>query len=483
MNKTAFILCLIVVVISPLLFASSYPFAYTPVFILILISGILTLKASINKNTASDVWRLRWYNNPLLPLFLGFMVYLSVTMIPMPGVLLTKLSIVAKIVGEKSIPAASISGVNVHECWDTLAPYIFPVRMSLVRWIVYGVFLWSLLAALNSRKKIETAVIVILMLGAFESLYGIIQTYSGYEHIWWFKKIPQSMGFPSGTYLNRNHFAGFMEMGIILSIAYGVILYDRHHKRQKMLQSSRQSAKAKLLKIFSAEELYTRIFLIVFSGVVMGLGLFLSASRGGIISLIIALLVMGIFFTGIQKYRRPGLYILIPFLFLTAVYAITSGIDPTVGRFMLFDIDFLKRAALSEKTLNLFDDYQLFGVGIGNFSYIFPRYQDLIHVSGFVNYAHNDWAQLLAEGGIIGFLILIAGIGYYLVTVMRKWKQAEEAPDCRNRYRLPGILSGKRQNRSGIRLDSPAGQSPADHYCLQRHDFMERHVGGSSFYS
>lgn len=425
MNKAAFILCLSVVVISPLLFGSTYPFTYTPVFILVLLAGLLTLKASINKDKAFGI-RFRWQENPLLLLFLAYIVFLLITMVPLPGSLLTHLSIVAKIVSEKSIPAAAISGIPVHDYWDTLTPYVYPARMSLIRWIIYGLFLWSLIAALNSRKRIETAVIIILTLGCFESLYGIIQTYSGYEHIWWFKKLAH-IGFASGTYPNRNHFAGFMEMGIVLSLAYGVILYDRHRNKEKVLKGSRQSVRAKLLKVFSADELYTKIFLVVFSGVVMGLGLFLSASRGGIISMTAALVVMGIFLTGIKKYRRPGLYILIPFFILTAVYAISAGIDPTVDRFRQFESGYIDRAALTEKTLGIFDDYQVFGVGIGNFSYIFPRYQDILHRTGFVNYAHNDWAQLLAEGGIIGFVILLAGMGFYLFKTMRKWKQAQGA--------------------------------------------------------
>jgi O-antigen ligase len=426
MNKTAFILCLAIVIISPLLFGSVYTFACTPVFLIILAAGLFTLKAGVNKNSITGIWQLQWPANPLLPLFLGFLVYLILQMIPLPGSMLTHLSIVAKVVSEKSLPAASISGMPVHEYWDTLAPYIYPVRMSLVRWIIYGIFLWSFMAALNSRKKIEIAVITILCLGCFESLYGIIQSYSGYEHIWWYKKI-EHLGFPSGTYLNRNHFAGFMEIGIILSVAYAVMLYDRHQKKHSGNKYRLKGIRAKIAHFFSAEQLYTRIFLVIFTGVIMGLGLMLSGSRGGIISVALALVVMGIFFTGTKAYRRPGLYILIPFLILTSVYSITAGIDVTVDRFRFFDADFLNRAVLAEKTLRIFDDYQLFGAGLGNFPYIYPRYQDILHMSSFINYAHNDWVQLLAEGGIIGLLLLIGGIGYYLVTVLRKWKSADDA--------------------------------------------------------
>jgi len=414
-------------VIAPLLFGSSYPFTYTPVFLLILAAGLLTLKSSIGRNAASGLWQFRWQQNPLTPLFLVYVVYLIVTMIPLPAFLLEHVSLVSLVVGGKSLPAASMPDWSVRDFWFATASYIYPVRMSLVRWIVYGVFLWSFMAALDSRKRIESAIIVVLILGCFESLYGIMQAYSGHEHIWWSRKLPEAFGFPAGTYPNRNHFAGLMEMGVILSLAYGMLLYSRHSERKPGKKARLKSIKAKLMHYFSEDQLYTKIVLVVFSGVVMGLGLFLSGSRGGIISLSCALVVMGIIFTSIKKYRRPGLYILIPFLILTAFYTISAGVEPTVERFKLFESSFLNREIRAEKTLTMFNDYPISGVGIGNFPYLFPRYHDISQRSQFINYAHNDWAQLLAEAGVVGFLILLAAMGYYLFKTLRKWKQAQDA--------------------------------------------------------
>jgi len=425
MNKTIFILCLLIPVLACAFFASAYAFAYTPVFLLILTAGLFTLLASVNKNKYTGTWQLAWHDNPLLPLFLVFIAYLLLQIIPMPGSLITELSVVSKVVGGKSLPASATPS-EIQNYWFTLAPYVYPVRMSLVRWLVYGIFFWVFLSALDSRKRIVTAVITILLIGCLEALYGILQTYSGHEHIWWYKKNAHS-GFPSGTYANRNHFAGLLEMGIILAVAYAVILYQRHIKRQEGRKSLRKSFGAVFLNVFGGDQLYTKIFLVVFSGVIMGVGLVLSASRGGLISLALALLVMSLFFLFTKTYRRQGLCILIPFLLLTAVYSVIAGIDITVDRFRLFDSDFLNRAVLAEKTLEAFDDYRIFGAGIGNFQYFYPKFQDITHTGVFINYAHNDWAQLLAEGGIAGFILLLGGMGYYLFQVMKKWKKARNA--------------------------------------------------------
>ncbi len=131
---------------------------------------------------------MRWVKTDLSPLFFCLLAFLCIQMIPLPQGLLLLISPEAKINGDMSLPAASVlDGAALTGHWYALAPYLYPVRMSLIRWVVYGLFFFGLTRCLNSRKRIETAVIAILVLGVFDALYGIVQTYSGHGHVWWFK--------------------------------------------------------------------------------------------------------------------------------------------------------------------------------------------------------------------------------------------------------------------------------------------------------
>jgi O-antigen ligase len=64
-------------------------------------------------------------------------------------------------------------------------------------------------------------------------------------------------------------------------------------------------------------------------------------------------------------------------------------------------------------TLALIDDYPVFGAGPGSFYVAFPRYRPE-KVSLFFDYAHNDYAQVAAESGLLGFGI----IGGFVVTTL-----------------------------------------------------------------
>jgi hypothetical protein len=431
MEKIAFIIYLVAILVSPLLFGGVHTYAYTFSFLLILVASLLLLRVNLTRGEMDSrlpgndkagnvgLFQFRWLDTGLNPLFIAFFLYMILQMIPLPDFLLARLSTDAKVAGDMSLPAASVlDPAALKGNWYALAPYIYPVRMSLVRWIVYGLLFFGLVQTLNSRKRIELAVILILALGCFESLYGIIQTYSRYEHIWWLKKASY-IGSVTGTYINRNHFAGLMEMGIVLAIAYAGALSEKSETMRPTTR--RKSAFTKFITTYlSAEKLFTKRFLIIFAGVVMGLGLILSASRGGIISIVAALLAMGLFFVFRKDHRRKGAIVLV-FFAMTSIYALYVGIDYTVGRFMLFDQDFESRASLAKRTMLMFDDYTLAGVGIGNFMYAFTRYQTEELKYFFVDYAHNDWAQFMADAGTAGLILLLSGIAYYTFITLKAW--------------------------------------------------------------
>ena len=164
-----------------------------------------------------------------------------------------------------------------------MAPYIFPVRLSIVRMVVYSMFFFGLVCVLNTRRRIETVVMVLLLLGCFETMYGFYQTFAGTDHVWWFKKTAYR-GWLTGTYINRNHFAGWLEMGLVLAITYAAAMVDGnvHHRSTPPPAGTR-----KWRRFFLSNEprLSKRTF-VVLAGALMGLGIIFSGSRGGMIGLI-----------------------------------------------------------------------------------------------------------------------------------------------------------------------------------------------------
>ena len=65
-------------------------------------------------------------------------------------------------------------------------------------------------------------------------------------------------------------------------------------------------------------------------------------------------------------------------------------------------------------------DYPLTGTGLGTFEFVFPAYQDH-QVDLLVDYAHNDWVQLLAETGWVGLILFGGGLAWLFVAGTARW--------------------------------------------------------------
>ena len=424
MEKAAFTIYLIVLVLSPLLFGAVHTYAYTIMSLGVLTASLLLLKKNIRKNHKSGVYEFKVPATSLNFLFIILLIFLIFQIIPLPDTILDILSPESSIVGQKSLPASSVLAPEskIRE-WFAISPYYYPVRMSIIRWTVYGLLFLGLTQVLNSRRRIELAILVILSTGCFEALYGLIQTYSGSGHIWWLKKTSYR-GDVSGTYINRNHFAGLMVMIMMLAAAYTAGFKDKK-KRKQIIPASDSSLRTRIIKFLSGEPGFSKRSLIFFAGVVMGIGLVFSASRGGLISAAGAMLCMSLLFLFKKGHRLKGIVVLSLFLIIS-VYALHIGAEYTASRFKSLDISYKMRKRLAQKTLEMFNDYRIMGVGVGNFQYAYPRYQASEDTRWFIRHAHNDWAQFLAETGITGLVLLLAGISYYVYRTFKLWRKRSD---------------------------------------------------------
>jgi len=423
LDKTAFTIYLITLVLSPLLFGSVHTYAYTIMSLGVLAGGLLLVIKNIGKDPTTKKYKIQLPHTSLNFTFLIFFAFLFFQVIPLPDVLLEFLSPEAMVVARKSLPASTTLFSEIPASnWFSLSPYYYPVRMSIIRWTVYMLFFLGLTQVLNSQRRIELAIFLILLTACFEALYGLAEAYLGSGHIWWFSKsIYGGLNDVTGTYINRNHLAGLMEMCLLLAAAYAGALSIRKKKRV-IISDHKASLRSRLSRLLSEEQRFNKRTLILFAGAVIGIGLVFSASRGGMISAAGAMLCMSLFFIFRKYHRRKGFIILFLFLIIS-VYALHIGAEYPIERFKYFNVDIKDRARLAQKTMDMFDDYKVAGIGIGNFQYAYTKYQASEDKNVFIRHAHNDWAQFLAEAGIIGFCLFLAGLFYYVYQILQLWRK------------------------------------------------------------
>ena len=214
-----------------------------------------------------------------------------------------------------------------------------------------------------------------------EAVLGLVQTY-------W-------AGAPlaRGTYVNRNHFAGLLEMSLPFAVMPAVAVFRRVAGRRKTPAGPAILACA-LLAVAA----------------VMLLAVVQSLSRMGFLAVLASLFVMGAAAlgagAGTWKRKLPvvavAVSVLLGFIFLPT--------DPLILRFADLaeteDISADTRARIWRESTALVADFPLAGCGLGGYESAFMRYKTVAPMQT-VDFAHNDYLQLLAELGVLGFSILL----------------------------------------------------------------------------
>lgn len=218
----------------------------------------------------------------------------------------------------------------------------------------------------------------------------------------------------NGTYVNRNHFAGFLEMAIALAI--GLMLSKFEQPGAKGWRSSVRG----WIQVFLGPKFLIRVLIIV-----LVIGLILSRSRMGNLGFFVGLGVAGL--VGLWTFRSVGKTVLIFFASLLAidVFLIGAffGIEKLQQRFEQLDTATDVRSFLNEHSLPLIQDHGIFGTGPGTYYAVYPTVRDE-RIAGHVQHAHNDYAQFLVEFGLgaflLGLLVLHSAFTAIKVQVVRR---------------------------------------------------------------
>jgi O-antigen ligase len=267
-----------------------------------------------------------------------------------------------------------------------------------------------------------------MLVGVAESLYGIFESFSGHGHILHIKKsdIPFfTPFFVTGTFINRNQFAGYLLMVIPLSVGY-LFSYE-------MFQKDRLSGWRQRLSNLDGE-----VILIAFGIIVMTLGLFFSASRAGIVSLLLSFSLISLFFRDSRRERRfskTSVFI----IGLSLLWAGSIGGDTVVSSFFTVTEDLVSRREIWANTFDIFKDLPIIGSGLGTFAHIFPMYRSF-HIRGLVTHAENDFLQLASEVGLLGIGFLIAIFVLLFLKVVSGIRSL--SPTNSNRYLALGGMVG-----------------------------------------
>jgi len=295
--------------------------------------------------------------------------------------------------------------------WKTISLSPCLSRYELVKYIFIFLFGYLVMAYVRGKKRIETFVLVLILCGVFQAFYGLIEFFGGTHGIFGWKNIYYSDS-TTGTFINRNHFAGFLAMLFPLSVGYLLT------KAQFFSMKKGLSFKERVLW-FSQERLQKSV-IAGMASVLIGLGIFFSRSRMGITAFLLSTAAMVLILAAPGKGReekstrgrRFGR--IIRFVLLVVVFAaVLIGIKPVIERFSWSALESEIRPVLFRNTVDMIESYPLFGTGLGTFVYAYPGFEKA-HIPQVVDHAHNDYLEIAAESGIVGGLSLaVFAFGFF----------------------------------------------------------------------
>ena len=264
----------------------------------------------------------------------------------------------------------------------------YSTRIELLLLLASLIFLFLCVQVFRTLPDWRGFVWFGMVLGFVASVFGILQHLTFNGKLYWFRELRYG-GIPFGPFVNRNHFAGLMELLLPLALVPLVLGKVRRE----------------------------RLAVVALFAVMPVAALFLSASRGGIVSFCVQ-----VAFLIYLLLRRRGLgknVLGVAAVLLAALLIVTwLGVGQILQRFsslQSLEVTEGKRAAMRRGAWRIFLDHPLAGTGLGTLQIVYPPYETL-YDGKIVNHAHNDYLEALAETGLLAGLCC----AWFLVVLLLK---------------------------------------------------------------
>ncbi len=303
----------------------------------------------------------------------------------------------------------------------SLDPY--STRFILIQITALLIYFSASLVFIDTPKRLRLLVRTITIFGFFLAIFGLTQSFTT-SKVYWIRELPQSQ--PFGPFINRHHFAGYMELALALPLG---LLFSGSLEKEKR-------------------------FIYLFAVGLMSVALIMTNSRGGLISLfaeIVFLVAVAGFRRSDKKRRTPrrtsgfktaairaGLALA---MIVVAFGAVTwLGGDNALSRLLgslNTDDPTTGRAHFWAVTVDIIKTHPILGIGLGAFSVVYTRYDSRNGLFR-LEQAHNDYLQVLSDGGIVG-----AALGlFFIISLFRLGFARRESHDDFRRGVATGALAG-----------------------------------------
>jgi O-antigen ligase len=317
-------------------------------------------------------------------------------------------------------PAAAVNANTAHP--TSIAPD--RTTLGLALFVSFALFLLGA-SRLFSSTGVSPVVKGLVWFGLALAVIGILEHARTAEAadplIYGFWR-PRFKSRPFGPYVNPNHFAGWMVMVLPLAL---MAFYEALLRVVDDGASSETNRRA-----IVRSPSFGSMLIFGFSAVVMGLALFLTHSRSGLIAFAIGSVAAAWMVFRRQRVRGARIAVIVTFLVLVAGMVGWAGLDTIVEKFVTTDspahtLEIASaggRLSAWKDTLTIIQRFPIAGSGLDTYGAAMSLYETnrRLHFQE----AHNDYLQLAAEGGLLVGLPIAITLVIFVHEVRRRFKEA-----------------------------------------------------------
>lgn len=424
-----FIGFLVLLVLAPLPFGAKVITGWTMllVFASLLVFFWLLLWV-INRAGLTSSFRQSW------PMHLALLLWIGWALIQILPMSMSLLELLSPIAADLQQEAGNLLTGTTPES-GTLSLNTWATESAIMQTLLYTMVFMLTLLLVTDQRRLKLLIWTLVFSGLFQALYGSLMTLSGVEQIFFYEK--EGAGSVTGTYINRNHLAGYLV--ICLSLGIGLMLGLSSDHRSASWRSWTRS----WLRVLLSPKLRLRLFLVI-----IVIALVMTRSRMGNVAFFAALIITGVMGLLWLRHSRRSLTVLIISLIIIDIVLIGAwfGVDQvmkrledsfankqqveSVQRIQQTDIHITKNTvALAEDRgkvvrdmKDYWHDFWLTGSGLGTFQFAFERYQGA-DIKYYYQHAHQDYLEFAVEGGIAGVLLPGFMMLYPLVISIRTMRR------------------------------------------------------------
>ena len=415
-DRTIFVLFLLLLVWAPLPLGSNRPWASA-----ILEVGLLSLALAwawlygLGRVHLHAPFRRAW---PATLLFACWLAWLAIQVVPLPAVLLRMISSTrarvpapygANAVQTLSIDPNATVGFLLQACACVAAFYLT-------------------LALVHHRNRLKAIAVVIVAAGLIQALIASFMHLGKVNYEVFFTGF-SNVDNAHGTFVNRNHLAGYLE--ICLALGIGMMIAT--------LRGGSARTWRQILRDTAGWFLSTRVLLRV-SLVIMVIAMVMTRSRMGNAAFFTSMLIAGVIGLATSRHATRSTVILLVSLIIIDIFVAGTwfGVENVIKRYEQTTLyrelqptggSVEERLEPSLYALNMMKDYPLTGSGGGTFYAAFPKYRPS-SISVYFADAHNDYVQFATDTGVIGLGLLgLVVLSTFIVALRTLYERHD--PLCR----------------------------------------------------